>query len=233
MRDCIAIGLVGDHDPAIIAHQAIPLALQQAAGALRLPVAFGWIPSTEVTSAARVAAFHGLWCVPGSPYRSMEGALCAIRHAREQGIPFLGTCGGFQHAVIEYARNVLGWHDAEHAETRPGASRAVIESLACSLVEVRGQVSLTADSHLAAAYAALTATEGYRCNYGLNPAFRTTLLAGALRATAVDEQGEVRAVELATHPFFVATLFQPERGALAGARVPLVDAFLQACAASA
>src|ERR1019366_6267362 len=144
----------------------------------------------------RVAGFSSLWCVPASPYRSMDGGLLAIRHARESGAPFLGTCGGVQHAVIEYARNVLGWADAEHAETAPDADRAVISLLACSLVETSGVVRFVPGSRIATAYGATEATEGYRCRYGLNAEFRSVLLAGPLRATAEDEAGEVRAVEL-------------------------------------
>src|ERR1017187_6384384 len=110
----ITIGLIGDYNPSVPAHQAIPIALQDAAKALHIEVEFEWIATDEITSASRVAEFDGLWCVPASPYRSMDGALLAIRHARESATPFLGTCGGFKHAVIDDARNVLGWADAEH-----------------------------------------------------------------------------------------------------------------------
>jgi CTP synthase (UTP-ammonia lyase) len=70
--------------------------------------------------------------------------------------------------------------------------------------------------------------EGYRCRYGLNPAFRHALTAGPLRVAAEDEAGDVRAVELEGHPFFVATLFQPERAALRGEVPPIVSAFVRA-----
>jgi CTP synthase (UTP-ammonia lyase) len=160
----------------------------------------------------------------------MDGALLAIRHARECGVPFLGTCGGFQHAVIEYARNVLGWVDAEDAETAPDAARAVISLLECSLVEASGVVRFLPGSRIAAAYGVTEAIEGYRCRYGLNAEFRSVLLAGPLRATAEDENGEVRAVELDGHSFFVATLFQPERASLAGKSAPLMVALVNACA---
>ena len=189
MRRKVVIGLVGDCDPSVPAHQAIPLALGQAGEALGLEVRFEWIPTDEIRSVSRLSGFDGLWCVPASPYRSMDGALLAIRHAREGAVPFLGTCGGFQHAVVEYARNVLGWADAA-TETR----------------------------------------EGYRCRYGLNPEFQAALVAGPLRAAADDATGEVRAVELDGHPFFIATLFQPERAALDGRIAPLAVAFARACA---
>lgn len=230
MRKNIAIGLIGDYSQSVPAHQAIPLALQRAGSALHTEVGFEWVPTEEVTSASRISRFDGLWCVPASPYRSMDGALLAIRYARENLVPFLGTCGGFQHAVVEYARNVLGWADAEHAETAPDAARAVISPLECALVEVTGSVRLFSGTRIASAYGANETTEGYRCRYGLNPEFRAALVAGPLRAAADDETGEVRAVELDGHPFFVATLFQPERAALKGESAPLVVSFARACA---
>lgn len=231
MSKPVAIGLIGDYDKSVPAHQAIPLALQRAVEVLHIPVTHEWVPTEEIIAASRIATFSGLWCVPASPYRSMEGALLAIRHAREKKVPFLGTCGGFQHAVIEYARNVLGWADAEHAETAPDAAHAVISLLECPLVEASGVVRFFPGSRIASAYGATEAREGYRCRYGLNAEFRSALLAGPLRATAEDEDGEVRAVELDGHSFFGATLFQPERAALAGKSVPLAVAFVSACAA--
>jgi len=230
MRANVTVGLIGDYSDTVPAHRAIPLALRRAADVLQIAVGFEWVPTEEITSISRIARFDGLWCVPGSPYRSMDGALFAIRHARESAVPFLGTCGGFQHAVVEYARNVLGWHDADHAETAPDATRAVIALLACALVEATGPVRLFPGTRIASAYGANEATEGYRCRYGLNREFQAALVAGPLRAAADDETGEVRAVELDGHPFFVAALFQPELAALKGEPAPLVTAFARACA---
>jgi CTP synthase (UTP-ammonia lyase) len=227
------IGLVGDYDAAVPAHQAIPPALALAQSALGAPIESCWLPTETIDSDAALAPFDALWCVPASPYRSMEGALRAIRFARERPRPFLGTCGGFQHAVVEYARNVLGWADAEHAETAPDAARPVIVPLACSLVEVTDRVRLLPGSRIAAAYGAGETVEGYRCRYGLNETFRSTLASGALRITAEDDAGDVRALELPDHPFFVATLFQPERAALTGRLPPLVAAFVRAAADAA
>ena len=230
MRTSVMIGLIGDYNESVPAHQAIPIALQRAAEIFDITVGFEWVSTEEVTSIARISRFDGLWCVPASPYRSMDGALLAIRHAREGAVPFLGTCGGFQHAVVEYARNVLGWADAEHAETAPDSPCAVISPLECALVETTGLVRLFPGSRIAAAYGVEETTEGYRCRYGPNPEFRADLVAGPLRAVADDGAGEVRAVELDGHPFFVATLFQPERAALKGEAAPLVGAFVRACA---
>ena len=230
MKRSVKIGLIGDYNSSVPAHQAIPIALQAAADALHIEVGFEWIPTEEIASSDRVCGFDGLWCVPGSPYRNMDGALLAIRYARESATPFLGTCGGFQHAVIEYARNVLGWADADHAETAPNAARAVISQLACALVETTGVVRPYSGTRIAAAYGITEVTEGYRCRYGLNPEFLSALVAGPLHASADDATGEVRAVELDGHPFYVATLFQPERAALKGESAPLVVSFINACA---
>jgi CTP synthase (UTP-ammonia lyase) len=227
------IALIGDYNAEVIAHQAIPRALALAQAALGTPIEFRWLPTEAIASDAVLAPFDAFWCVPASPYRSMDGALRAIRFARQQPRPFLGTCGGFQHAVVEYARNVLGWADAEHAETAPDAARPVIVALACSLVEVSDKVRLRPGSRIAAAYGTAEASEGYHCRYGLNEAFRATLASGALRIAAEDEGGDVRALELEGHPFFVATLFQPERAALAGRLPPLVAAFARAAVAQA
>lgn len=233
MTPTIRIGLIGDYNATVPAHQAIPIALQLAGDALGLSVEFEWVPTEDILDASRVGSYHGLWCVPASPYRSMEGALLAIRFAREKGRPFLGTCAGFQHAIIEYARNVLGWADAEHAETAPDAVRPVIAPLACALVEATDSVRFSPGSRIASYYGCEESTEGYRCRYGLNPEFQATLVSGPLRAGAQDSTGEIRAVELADHPFFLATLFQPERAALKGQLPPLVAAFVRSSAAHA
>jgi CTP synthase (UTP-ammonia lyase) len=227
----LKIGLIGDFNETVTAHRAIPVALRLAGEALGRTVDFDWLATDAMPDAQGLSSFDALWCVPGSPYRDMPAALRAIRFAREQRVPFLGTCGGFQHAVIEFARDGLGIADAEHAETSPEAPNAVISALACALVEVSDQVTLVPGSRIQAAYGSETATEGYHCRYGLNPAFAARLLSGPLRATAQDSQGEIRAIELDDHPFFVCTLFQPERAALKDVAPPLVLALLRAAAA--
>jgi CTP synthase (UTP-ammonia lyase) len=233
MKVTTRIGLIGDYDATVPAHVAIPIALRLAGGQLAVSVEFDWIPTEEIAGASRLIDFNGLWCVPASPYRSMAGALIAIRFARENQRPFLGTCGGFQHAIIEYARNVLGWADAEHAETAPEARRPVITPLACELVEATDSVRFRAGSRIASYYARAESQEGFRCRYGLNPEFQAALISGPLRACAEDAAGEIRAVELDDHPFFLATLFQPERAALRNQVPPLVAAFVRSSAAHA
>ena len=223
------LALIGDYNPDVIAHQAIPVALQQAAETLGLSIHVQWLDTDNLPPSLH--GFDGFWCVPASPYRDTEGAMRAIQFAREQRRPFLGTCGGFQHAVLEYARNVLGWKDAEHGELAPQSTRAVIAPLSCALVEATDTVRLAPYTRIAEAYGTLDAQEGYRCRYGVNPAFLDALLNGDLIPSGHDSAGDLRAVELLDHPFFVATLFQPERVALKGITPPLAIALLKACQA--
>jgi len=224
------IALVGDHDLQITAHRAIPLALELAGRQTGHDIRFQWLATNGLVDDTLLNDFDGVWCVPGSPYQNEEGALRAIRFAREQRRPFLGTCGGFQHAVLEYARNVMGWADAAHGETSPNAERALLTPLSCALVETIDSLQLDAGSLIAKAYGRQTAFEGYHCRFGVNPDFEKELLSQRLHAVARDSAGDLRAVELHDHPFFVATLFQPERAALEGRVPPLVSAFVEACA---
>lgn len=228
------IALVGEFNPRSPAHGAIPFALAMCAREKAFGLSSVWVSTEEVeaSDAAVLAGFDGIWCVPSTPYRSEQGALRAIRHAREQRVPFLGTCGGMQYAIVEYARHVLDWAGASHAETAPGSDN-VISALACGLVDVAQPVTLLPGSTAHAAYGKDHATEEFRCRYAVNPDHAERLFSGSLRVGAIDDTGATRVVELADHPFFVATLFQPERLALHGHVPPLVAAFLEAASAAA
>jgi CTP synthase (UTP-ammonia lyase) len=227
-----SVALVGDYNSSVPAHQAIPLALELAAAYHGVPIRGTWVSTASIRDAAvQFESYQGIWCVPASPYQNMHGALSAIRFAREGGVPFLGTCGGFQHALLEYARNVLGIADAGHAETDPESSTLLIAPLKCSLVEARAELLLEPGSILSKSYGELKVVEGYRCSYGPNPEYEDVLFGGDLWITARDLDGEVRGVELRSHPFFVGTLFQPERRALEGKLPPLVREFTRAIVA--
>jgi len=93
MIHTIRIGLVGDFHPTYQAHQAIPRAVELATADLGCQAELTWLPTAQVEQEgeAALADFDGLWCVPGSPYESMDGALRGIRFARERGKPFVGT----------------------------------------------------------------------------------------------------------------------------------------------
>lgn len=225
----IRIALIGDRNDAIIAHRAIPVALAAAARDLGIEVHQDWIHSSQIADVQRqLAPCAGIWCIPGSPYANTEGVLAAIRFARQSRRPFLGTCGGFQHAMLEYAQGVWGIGSPAHAETDPDADDPVITALSCALVNVGGALHFAAGSRLAHIYGAASATEEYHCSYGLSSRCQARLEEGPLHVAARDDEGSVRGVELEGHPFYIATLFQPERAALQGRTPPLVCAFVKA-----
>lgn len=272
-----SIALVGDHNPQVTAHAAIPRALELARHELGVRLDWRWIGTGEITDAAKILDGHaGVWVVPASPYKHMDGALAAIRYARENGVPLLGTCGGFQHALIEFARNVAGIAHADHAETASGTSNLtgyslgeakpelVVTPLACSLVEKADEIIFPPGSRLHEIFGGQSVRGEYRCSYGVNAAYRSRLEAAGLRftgfvaaglpsdlsarapataeATAATpsvvspsrsaKDGDIRAAELPAHPFFIGTLFQPERSALRGERHPLIEAFVRAVVAA-
>ncbi len=152
----------------------------------------------------------------------------AIRFARENGAPLLGTCGGFQHIILEHARNVLGIADAEHEESNPEAPRLFIARLACSLKGRTMTITPAPGSLLAKLYGRAAAEEKYYCNFGVNPNYVETLRGSGLRIVAADAEGEARAVELTGHPFFLGTLFLPQQSSSAAAPHPVIRGFLRA-----
>ncbi|MGA2082366.1 MAG: gamma-glutamyl-gamma-aminobutyrate hydrolase family protein [Holophaga sp.] len=220
------IGIVGDRDPGNRTH----LATEAALGHLAEPAAFEWVPTEDVGAdpGSRLAGFQGLIIAPGSPYRSMEGALAAIRHARERKVPVLGTCGGFQHMVVEFARNVLGIVDADHAETNPAAPRLAVTPLTCSLAGQSHPVRVVPGTFAAGLYRCETTVEPFYCNYGLNPDFRPQLEARGLVVSGFGEDGRERIIELRGHPFFLGTLYVPQARSRPGEPHPLVAGLVAA-----
>jgi CTP synthase (UTP-ammonia lyase) len=231
------IALVGDRSPHVRSHVRIPGLLDALREHERLDLDPYWIPTDEVGS---LDGFDGIWLLPGSPYRSMDGGLAAARAARTHAIPYLGTCGGFQHAVLEFARDVCGLaaaqhaeYDAEHrAEDTPDADQPVIVPLACSLAGHEAAVRIAPGSLAEQILGAERTVERYHCAYGLDRAYVDLLTRHGLRFSGHDEEGEVRIAELADHPFFLATLFQPEL-ATAARPHPVIRAFAVAATAHA
>jgi CTP synthase (UTP-ammonia lyase) len=225
-RRSSVIGIVGDRNPGYKGHVFTESALAHAPQALP----FAWIATEHLAEAAapRLDGYNALFIAPGSPYRSTEGALAAIRHAREHGVPLLATCGGFQHIVLEFVRNVLGIADADHAETNPAAPRLAVTPLSCSLAGQSRPVKVMGDTKAAKIYGADTVIEPFFCNFGLNPDYIPMLEARGLRVSGVGEEGTVRILELRDHPFFIGTLFVPQARSTAHEPHPLVAAFVAA-----
>ncbi|MBN0046888.1 hypothetical protein JS756_22790 [Streptomyces actuosus] len=226
------IALVGDRSPHVVSHTRVPLLLDALADRERLVLDAYWIPSEDAAAPGAVRGFDAVWVLPGSPYRSEAGVLAAIRTAREDGIPFLGTCGGFQHALLEYARHVCGLTRVAHAENDPGADDLLIEPLACSLVGHEAAVAVEPGTLAQSVIGAERTVERYFCAYGPSRHL-DTLHAGGLRFSGHDEDGQVRIAELPGHPFFLATLFQPELYGDGSRPHPVVRALARAAVAHA
>ena len=224
----LQVAVVGDYLPKFVAQESIETALQHSAAALGVAVAVEWFGTDAIEghAAELLGAADAVWCAPGSPYVSMEGALEAIRFARETARPFLGTCAGFQHGVIEFARDVLGVTDAHHAEYGPGASTPLfIDELLCSLVGQAMQVRLV-DEHTAALYGASEAIEQYYCRFGLNEIHLPALEQAGLGVAGIDAaDGTTRIMRIADHPFFYLTLFVPQSSSTPDAPHPIVTAY--------
>src|SRR4051812_32172094 len=227
-----SLAIVGDFNSSNRSHLATNDAIEHSSAALGLTLEHRWISTQELAEPdgmRQLMTCRGIWIGPGSPYKSMEGALSAIRLARERRIPLLGTCGGFQHIIIEYARNVLGVVDAQHEETEPNAPRLFISRLACSLVGRSMTVALQPGSLVSRVYGRTSVQEQYLCNFGVNPEYVDSLRSSPLRIVGSDAEGMARVVELPEHPFFVGTLFVPQMTSTASSPHPLVSAFISAC----
>jgi putative intracellular protease/amidase len=198
MERQISVGVIGDFDPGFPPHLATNAALGHSAAAVGADVDVRWHATDSLAGGdlAELSIEDALLCAPGSPYRSLDGALRAIRFAREGDVPLLGTCGGFQHVAIEYARNVLGFEDAQHAEYDPYASRLFIAELSCSLAGKTMAVELAAGSRAAQLYGRTQVRERYYCNFGLDSEHQELLDEGGLRVVGVDQDGEARVLEL-------------------------------------
>jgi CTP synthase (UTP-ammonia lyase) len=229
-RRTIRIALVGDRSPHVLAHDRIPVALRHAT-AEPGGVDPYWIASTDVDDVGGLAGFDGIWIVPGSPYADRDGVLRAVGLARTAGVPLLGTCGGFQHILLEFARSVCGLA-VEHGEAPldPGLEQLIVP-LVCTLVGQDADIDVVPGTAAAAVLGAGRRTERYFCSYGLADRFRRALEAGGLVFGATDPDGAVRMLELPGHPFLMGSLFQPELSSDRAWVHPLIRAFVDAAAA--
>jgi CTP synthase (UTP-ammonia lyase) len=221
----ISIAVVGDRDTTLLTHRELDAALA------RLPtsVCARWV-GTDRLSDDLLDEADGVWLAPGTPYRDDDAVYALLREVRERGIPFLGTCGGFQYSLVEFARNAAGIDDAAHEETDPHAPEPVVGMLGCSLVGARRLVTPVPGTRLAAYMGTEPSHAFHWCNYGLKDAWIEQLSAAGLVVSAHADDAGVEGIELPSHPFFIATLFQPQVGAANGGPLhPLIGAL---CAAA-
>ena len=225
----IRIGIIGDYQPASDTHRATEAALHHAADRLSIALEITWLStaSLDPLPAAFLETYDGLWCAPGSPYRSMSGALNALRWARENDRPLLGTCAGFQHIVVEYTRTVLGIDDAQHAEYGETTAPLVITPLSCSLQGQTLEIAVDPDSRAGRIYGRPRVQEQYRCTYGLNRAYQARLHEAGLHVAGVDQDGDARIVEIPEHRFYLGTLFVPQLNSTAKQPHPLIVAYVE------
>jgi CTP synthase (UTP-ammonia lyase) len=226
IRAMPAIAVVGDRDPSYLTHRELDAAL----ALMPEGVEARWV-ATDGPDASRLERFDALWIVPGTPYRDDRPVFAAIERARTDGIPILGTCGGFQHMVVEFARNAAGITEAAHAETAPGGAVHAVSSLACSLEGEVRQVTTAPGTRVAELCGPGPFAGFHWCNYGVEPAVLDRLVAAGLVVSATAPDAGVEAVELPDHPFYVATLFQPQVGSSeTGTLHPLIGALVEAAA---
>jgi len=224
------IALIGDYSEDVIAHRAIALSLDLAAKNFERDITYDWLATATLDAPEILAQYNGAWMVPASPYASFENAFTALTYIRTNQMPFLGTCGGYQHALIEFARSVLGHKQAGLTEIDPDCPMPLISSLVCALIEETDPVLPEPDGLIARLFGTDPMHETYHCSFGINPDYVDLFDDTDLQVAARAPDGAIRAMALDGHPFFLGTAFQPERAALEGKVHPVVSAFLSAAA---
>jgi CTP synthase (UTP-ammonia lyase) len=244
MARALQIGIVGDFERTRFSHWATEAALFHAATQLGRSIALHWCGTQQISSLGAehcLADLDGLWGAPGGPFASNDGLLAAIRCARESGLPYLGTCAGFQYALIEFTRNVLGLQAADSADNGP-SPHVVITPVSCPLPQRRADGPLlsgeddvypVAGTLLARLCGELPVRGEYNCNFETNAAYVPRWQEAGLCIAARDARAELRAFTLPAQRFFMATLFQPQLSSRPQAPHAIVLGFLRACAETA
>jgi len=225
----VAIAVIGDENGTLPSHREVNAVRPM----LGDDVATEWV-ATDGPRIADLSGFNGVWVVPGSPYADDAAAYRSIKWARERDVPFLGTCGGLQYAVVEYFRNVLGVPGASHAESDGVDDSNVIAALACSLMGEERLVRPIPGTRFSELIGGEPLAGMHYCGYGPGRGVveRLTAAGMVLEATADDAGAEV--LELPGNRFFMLSLFQPQIGALAGKPLhPLLGEFVRCARAYA
>jgi CTP synthase (UTP-ammonia lyase) len=228
----ICIGLVGDFNEKLHTHKALNESIDHCRNHLDFELEARWISTLVIEGfIAEKNTFHGFWIAPGSPYLNDKAVYETIKWAREFNFPLFGSCGGFQYMVVDYARNVLGYSEASHAETDPEAAHLVISQLSCSLKGRTEEVLIPDhDSWLYKTLKSEKITGNFFCSYGVNRARQPVLDQTPFSFTAFSQEGDARALELKGHRFFNGTLFQPSLDSSPENPNPLILDFFRRCA---
>lgn len=230
MSTRLNIAVLGDYDETSISHQCISGALHLAATKLLVEAQMTWIESKDLTDVNHLLQkFNGIWVTPGSPYNNRTGILEAIKFARLNNIPYIGTCGGYQHAILEFAQNELSYKEADLEEENPNASMPIISALSCRLNSERKEIHLHPESQLAKSFPAEIIEEEYQCGFGMNSKYQPLFTNSNLKFVAFNQDKQAQGFELLGHPFFIGTAFQPERSARFHKSHKLIETYLRAC----
>jgi CTP synthase (UTP-ammonia lyase) len=215
----VRLALLGDHS-SHPSHRELDALVPRLAA--ELGVEARWVATD---AGEDITAYDAVWLVPGSPYADDDAVLASLTAVREGDVPFLGTCGGLQYAVVEFVRNVLG-RRATHAESQGVDDDNVVAPLACSLQGERRLVTPVPGTRFAG-WVGESFVGTHYCSYGPTAAAVTALEAVGVVVGATAEDAGAEVLEFPGHPFYVASLFQPHIGASAGAPIhPLVHAFV-------
>ena len=239
----VTIGLVGKYMQLHDAYLSVAEALRHAAYAHGAVVEIRWIDSealTEETCARTLSGCDGILVPGGFGSRGIEGMIAAARYARENRVPYLGLCLGMQVAVIEFARHVAGWPDADSGEFAPESAHRVIDYLPDQSDDTAkgGTLRLGAwpcavapGTQMARCYGVSLISERHRHRYEFNNAFRDALTsAGLVLSGTSPDGGIVETVEVSAqaHPFYVGVQFHPEFKSRPNRPHPLFCGFIEA-----
>ena len=237
----VRIGLVGKYVELKDAYKSIAEAFIHAGVANECKVRLEWIHSEKIDDdnvASKLGHLQGVLVAPGFGDRGIEGKITAIRYVRENNIPFLGICLGMQCAVIEFARNVLGWKDAHSTEMNPQTKHPVIDFMESQKkITAKGGTmrlgeyacQLEKGSKAYQVYGRSRIGERHRHRYEFNNKFLKDFQDGGLLATGTNpDNGLVEIVEAKNHPWFVGVQFHPEYKSTVENPHPLFVRFVKA-----
>lgn len=237
----VKIGLVGKYVELKDSYKSISEAFIHAGAANDCKVNIEWIHSESITDENVKEKFKGLKGVlvaPGFGQRGIEGKITAIKYARENNVPFFGICLGMQCAVIEFARNVLGFKDANSTEMNPGTTNPVIDLLESQkkITNKGGTMRLgsypcnvSENTNAWEIYKKKEITERHRHRYEFNNEYLQDFEKAGMIASGINpEGGLVEIVEIKDHPWFVAVQFHPEYKSTVANPHPLFVHFVKA-----
>jgi len=239
-KGSVRIAVVGKYIELQDAYKSIYEALAHAGAAHSVKVEIVRIEAEtlEEGGAEKLSGLDGILVPGGFGMRGIEGKLVAARYARENGVPYLGICLGMQCAVIEFARNVLGLDGAHSAEFDADTPHPVIALLDEQKKETRmgGTMRLgaypcrlTPGSKAHAAYGEADVSERHRHRYEFNNDYRERFEAAGFRFSGTSPDGAlVEMIELADHPWYVATQAHPEFKSRPADAHPLFKGFVGA-----